>query len=151
MAQVCVAHIVMTEFMSRIWVRSRRFGCLVTWFCYELITKPGNKTVAPPWPDPLCTCGHPNGYSSRPCDKYMRQWIKPSNRLSPIRRKTNWGFDWILRNKFYLNLNHRTNIYIHENEFQRVVFKVTSILSRPQCFNVAHIIRGLSIAVRVSK
>ena len=30
-----------------IWVRSRRCGCLVTWFCYQMIAKPGNKTAAP--------------------------------------------------------------------------------------------------------
>ena len=35
-----------------IWVRSRNCGCLVTWFCYQLITKPGNKTATVPWPDP---------------------------------------------------------------------------------------------------
>ena len=35
-----------------IWVRSRRCSCLVTWFCYQLIAKPGNKTAAPSWPDP---------------------------------------------------------------------------------------------------
>ena len=35
-----------------IWIRSRRCGCLVTWFCYHLIAKPGNKTAAPSWPDP---------------------------------------------------------------------------------------------------
>ena len=35
-----------------IWVRSRRWGCLVTWFCYQLIAKPDNKTVSPLWPDP---------------------------------------------------------------------------------------------------
>ena len=35
-----------------IWVRSRNCGCLVTWFCYQLIAKPGNKTVAVSWPDP---------------------------------------------------------------------------------------------------
>ena len=35
-----------------IWVRSRRCGCLVTWFCYQLIAKPGNMTAAPSWPDP---------------------------------------------------------------------------------------------------
>ena len=34
------------------WVRSRRCGCLVTWFCYHLIAKSGNKTAAPSWPDP---------------------------------------------------------------------------------------------------
>ena len=28
-----------------IWVRSRRFGCLVTWFCYHLIAKPGKAPV----------------------------------------------------------------------------------------------------------
>ena len=25
---------------------------VVTWFCYHLIAKPGNKTAAPSWPDP---------------------------------------------------------------------------------------------------
>ena len=35
-----------------IWVRSRNCGCLVTWFCYQLIAKPGNKTAKVPWPDP---------------------------------------------------------------------------------------------------
>ena len=35
-----------------IWVRSRRCGCLVTWFCYHLIAKPGNKTAAHSWPEP---------------------------------------------------------------------------------------------------
>ena len=34
------------------WVESRRYGCFVTWFCYQLIAKPGNKTAAPLWPDP---------------------------------------------------------------------------------------------------
>ena len=35
-----------------IWVRSRNCGCLVTWLCYQLIAKPGNKTATVPWPDP---------------------------------------------------------------------------------------------------
>ena len=34
-----------------IWVRSRNCGCLVTWFCYQLIAKPGNKTATISWPD----------------------------------------------------------------------------------------------------
>ena len=34
-----------------IWVRSRRCGCLVTWFCHQMIAKPGNKTAAHSWPD----------------------------------------------------------------------------------------------------
>ena len=33
-------------------VGSWRCDCHVTWFCYQLIAKPGNKTVASPWPDP---------------------------------------------------------------------------------------------------
>ena len=35
-----------------IWVRSQNCGCLVTWFCYQLIVKPGNKTATVPWPHP---------------------------------------------------------------------------------------------------
>ena len=35
-----------------IWVRSGMCGCLVTWFCYQLIAKPGNKTATHSWPDP---------------------------------------------------------------------------------------------------
>ena len=38
-----------------IWVRSRNCGRLVTWFCYQLIAKPGNKTAAVSWPDPYRT------------------------------------------------------------------------------------------------
>ena len=37
------------------WVKSWNFGCLVTWFCYQLIANPGNKTAAVPWPDPHMT------------------------------------------------------------------------------------------------
>ena len=35
-----------------IWVRPWNCGCLVTWFCYQLIAKPGNKSATVPWPDP---------------------------------------------------------------------------------------------------
>ena len=35
-----------------IWVRSWNCGSLVTRFCYQLIAKPGNKTIAVSWPDP---------------------------------------------------------------------------------------------------
>ena len=33
------------------WVRSRNRDCLVTWFCYKLTAKPGNKTATCLWPD----------------------------------------------------------------------------------------------------
>ena len=35
-----------------IWVMSRNCRCLVTWFCYQLIAKPGNKTATVSWHDP---------------------------------------------------------------------------------------------------
>ena len=35
-----------------IWARSQRCGCLVTWFCYQLIAKPTKKIAALLWPDP---------------------------------------------------------------------------------------------------
>ena len=38
--------------LTYIWVRSQRSNWLVTWFCYQLIAKSGNKWVAPLWPDP---------------------------------------------------------------------------------------------------
>ena len=38
-----------------IWVKSWRRGCLITWFCCQLIAKPGNNTASLPWQDPhLC-------------------------------------------------------------------------------------------------
>ena len=49
-----------------IWVRSRNCGCLVTWFCYQLIAKPGNKTAAVSWPDPSIDFqGHPSSHKNR--------------------------------------------------------------------------------------
>ena len=36
----------------QIWVRLWRCSCLVDWFCYQMIAKPGNKTATPSWPDP---------------------------------------------------------------------------------------------------
>ena len=39
-------------FQNSIWVRSQNCGCLVTWFCYQLIAKPGNKTATVSWPYP---------------------------------------------------------------------------------------------------
>ena len=46
-----------------IWIMSRNCGCLVTWFCYQLIAKPGNKTATGPWPDPYAGMPHRGNYS----------------------------------------------------------------------------------------
>ena len=48
-----------------IWVRSRNCGCLVTWFCYQLIAKPGNKTATVSWPEPY-TSAHKTAFSIYP-------------------------------------------------------------------------------------
>ena len=42
------------NFQSRkcMWVGSWSCGCLVTWFCYQQIAKPGDKTASTAWPDP---------------------------------------------------------------------------------------------------
>ena len=45
-----VSNIYIYIYIIYIWVRSRNCGCLVAWFCYRLIAKPGNKTAAVSWP-----------------------------------------------------------------------------------------------------
>ena len=71
-----------------IWVRSRNCSCLVTWFCYQLIAKPGNKTVTVSWPDPYILfwnwTGSYNGkifltltfhfFSAKHMDSHMEVW-----------------------------------------------------------------------------
>ena len=50
-----IAHVILSRPLQEstwIWVRSWKCGCLVTWYCYQLIAKSGNKTAAVPWPDP---------------------------------------------------------------------------------------------------
>ena len=39
------------SYCNIIWVRSRNCDCLVTWFCYQLVAKPGNNTATVRWPD----------------------------------------------------------------------------------------------------
>ena len=54
------------------WVRSRNCGCLFTWFCYQLIAKPGNKTATVPWPDP-CKLYKKATYS---CTQNTLNWLR---------------------------------------------------------------------------
>ena len=49
---VLIPQTMLTKIYDSIWIRSQRCGCLVTWFCYQMIAKPDNKTAAPSWPDP---------------------------------------------------------------------------------------------------
>ena len=59
--------------VTHISARSWNCGCLVTWFCYQLIAKPGNKTAAVSWPDPYASVQHIN--------------IASDDGLSPVRRQ----------------------------------------------------------------
>ena len=49
--RVCDETIILKKH-TNIWVRSQNCGCLVTWFCYQLIAKPGIKTATVSWPHP---------------------------------------------------------------------------------------------------
>ena len=60
--------------------------------------------------------------------------------LAPGRRAVGngepWCWDivnWTFRNKLQWNLNRNSNIFIQENVFENVVWKITAILSWPQC------------------
>ena len=69
-----------TSNYDSIWVRSRRCGCLVTWFCYQMIAKPGNKTAALSWPDPSKTTNSKRAYMSTywyhvQFHKTLLQWL----------------------------------------------------------------------------
>ena len=44
-----------------------------------------------------------------------------------------------LRNKLQWNINRNSNIFIHENVFESVVYEMASFLSRPQCVNLLSI------------
>ena len=48
----CVAFVTYPQYEGNIWVRTPSCGCLATWFCYQLIAKPGNKTATILRPDP---------------------------------------------------------------------------------------------------
>ena len=63
--------------------------------------------------------------------------IGSDNGLSPGRHqviiRTNAGCP--RRNKLQLNFNRNSYIFIQENAFQNVVWKMAAILSRPQWYN----------------
>ena len=66
------------------WVRSQRCSCLVTWFCHQLIAKPGNKTALLPWPDPFLYARLKNGRIMPwqcPCRGNVRPSVRPSVRV----------------------------------------------------------------------
>ena len=54
-------------------------------------------------------------------------------------------FYWNIGNKFQWNFNLNSNIFIQENAFDNVVWKMVAILSRPQCVNWYLIITDFDI------
>ena len=76
-------------------VRSWNSGCLVTWFCYQLIAKPGNKTATVPWPDPTKCVSYQWGMlSSSYCWNYYPGTLglySPSGWTS--NRKISWSLE----------------------------------------------------------
>ena len=55
-------------------------------------------------------------------------------------------FNSTLGNKLQWNLNRNSFIFIQENAFENVVWKMTAILSRPQCVNTGlHIVMSFAL------
>ena len=80
--------------------------------------------------------------SLRPSDAYMRQktshhWVQrmacPLDGAKPLSEPMPEYCNLTLRNKLQWNFNRYSNIFIQENPFQNVVWKIAAILSRPQC------------------
>ena len=75
----------------------------------------------------------------RPSDAYICvskvTIIGSNNGLSPSRYLNQWRsfVDWTLRNKLQGNFNQNSHIFIQENAFENVVWKMSVILSRSQC------------------
>ena len=55
--------------------------------------------------------------------------------------------NWTLRSKLQWNLYRNLCIFIQENAFENVVWKMSPILSRPQCVNISGIIAGRPLAM----
>ena len=74
--------------------------------------------------------------SLRPSDAYMRQWTnhhwfrlwRAAGTASSLYLNQCWNIvDWTLRNKVQWNLNRNWNIFIQENAFENVVWKMSAI------------------------
>ena len=60
---------------------------------------------------------------------WLVAWSVPSHYLNQC-----WNIvNWTPRNKLQWNVNRNSYIFIQENPFENVVWKMAAILSRPQC------------------
>ena len=71
-------------------------------------------------------------------------WSVPSHYLNQCWNIVNCN----LRNKHQWNLNRNSYIFIQENAFENVVWKMTAILSRPQCLNDKELDRYTLLGIR---
>ena len=64
--------------------------------------------------------------------QWLVAWMGPSHYLNQC-----WNIvDWTLRNKLQWNLNQNSHIFIQENAFEKVIWKMAAILSRPLCVKI---------------
>ena len=71
-------------------------------------------------------------YASDWFRQWLVAWTAPSHYLNQC-----WNIvNWTLRNKLQWNLNRNKYIFIQQNAFENVVWKLLAILSRPQCVHV---------------
>ena len=63
--------------------------------------------------------------------QWLVAWPAPSHYLNQC-----WDVvNWTLRNKLQWNFHRNSYLFIQENAFENVVWKMTAIFSRPQCVN----------------
>ena len=65
-------------------------------------------------------------------NQWLATWPAPSHYLNPCCSIVNWTF----RNKLQWYLNRILYIFIQEKAFENVVWKMATIMSRPQCVNL---------------
>ena len=100
-----------------IWVRSGRCGCLVTWFCYQLIAKPGHKRASVLWPDPYDTAYTTaitwenlyQTWNSQKISHSSHSWVSYGESIVSIFEKIYTGLDCVVVMFFHINI-FSTNI-----------------------------------------
>ena len=101
------------------WVRSGRWGCLVNWFCDQLIAKPGNKTATVSWPDPNILLYAMLG----------KRWLSKSEPILASLLMDHWKQ---ISDKFEWEYKHIPSWNVSEN----IVREMAAILSWPGYVNV---------------
>ena len=85
-----------------------------------------------------------NGLTHLPLVPYMRQWTRSAlvqkivAYSAPSHYLNQWWYfilNWELGNKFQWNINRNSCVFIQENAFENIVWKLAGIMSRTQCVN----------------